>query len=61
MDWMTICIGFLLVWTGAFFFGYPIGKLVGRRQLRRELEGIPMNFHRGSRDILEEGYLEIKK
>ena len=44
MDWTILVIGFLLVWTGANFFGYPIGKKVGRRQERRLREAQEMFF-----------------
>lgn len=38
MDWSILIIGFLLIWIGAYFFGYPIGKIVGKRQKQREFE-----------------------
>ncbi|MDQ3132426.1 MAG: hypothetical protein M3Q99_16890, partial [Acidobacteriota bacterium] len=31
-------IGLSLVFTGAFFIGFPLGRIVGRRQMRRQLE-----------------------
>ena len=37
-DLTTGLIAWLLVFSGAFFFGYPLGKIVGRRQMKREME-----------------------
>lgn len=34
MDFLTYLIGFSLVFIGAAFFGYPLGKLVERRHFR---------------------------
>lgn len=36
-DLMTLIIGLSLVFTGAFFLGYPIGLIIGRRKARKEI------------------------
>jgi hypothetical protein len=38
MDLMTLLIGIGLVWTGAAFFGFPVGRIVERRRITRECE-----------------------
>lgn len=38
MDLTGLAIGVLLVFTGVYFIGYPIGKIVGRRQAQREFK-----------------------
>ena len=38
MDLMLIVIIVALVGIGAFFFGFPIGFVVGRRQKQRQFE-----------------------
>lgn len=35
MDWTLLFIAFSLAFVGAVFFGYPVGLIVGRRQLSR--------------------------
>lgn len=34
MDFMELIINFMLFFTVAFFFGYPLGWIVGRRQMK---------------------------
>ncbi len=38
MDLMTLLIGIGLVWTGAAFFGFPVGRIVERKRIRREFD-----------------------
>ena len=54
MDILTILIGFLLVFTGAAFFGYPIGLMIGKR-------GWCESFDFERRDALDAEYLEEVK
>jgi len=69
MDLTIIVIGFLLVWCGAYFFGYPIGKIVGRKQMKRQFEDkyfvypLPECVAKAKKnkpDILEAEILEVK-
>ncbi len=52
MDLMTALIGIFLVWTGACFFGYPIGRIMGKRKaldtIADEYALIPKAFWKSS-------------
>lgn len=54
-------IGFGLVLTGAFFFGYPLGHLRGRRAVYREIRLNRGNYtprKKYCRDVLDAQFLE---
>lgn len=64
LDLVTILIGCGLVLTGAVFFGYPIGKRIGKREYAETCESHltyePCQPRRSS-DILSAEFIEEVK
>lgn len=70
MDLTILFLIVSLVFVGAYFIGYPIGKIVGRRQKLREIENVNFVYPLPEcvakakknirKDILDAEILEVK-
>lgn len=58
MDLTTLLIGLGLVWTGAAFFGYPVGRIVERKRILREREYDPTLVCRPNRKFTKADVLD---